>query len=79
MAKIKAKITEGIAPKDQVVLLEDMPWEDETSLGQGQVSALNMLEVAGYLFGGRVHGTLAYAWKVRSQFSRVANKEEKGG
>lgn len=38
-----------------------------------------MLEVAGHLFGGRVHGTLAFAGKVRSQIPRVANKEEKGG
>lgn len=75
----RSRLMEGIAPKDQMVLLEDTPLEDETSLGQSQVEALTMLEVAGHLLGGRVHGTLAYAGKVRNQTHRGAKKKEKGG
>lgn len=75
----RSRLMEGIAPEDQVVLLEDTAWEDEISLGQCQVEALTMLEVAGHLFGDRVHGTLAYDGKVKSQIPRVTNKEVKGG
>lgn len=40
---------------------------------------MTMLELAGHLLGGRVHGALAYAGKVRSQTPRGAKKKEKGG
>lgn len=73
----KSRLMEDIAPEDQMMLLEDTPLEDETSLGQYWMEALTMLEVAGHLLGGRVHGTLTYAGKVRSQTPRLAKKEEK--
>lgn len=60
-----------------MVLLADRPLEDEATLGQCGLEALTTLEVAGHILGGKVHGILAYAGKVRSQTPMVARKEEK--
>lgn len=79
VAQIKAygASLEGITPEDQVVLLARRPLEDEATLGQCGVEALTTLEVAGHILGGKVHGTLAYTGKVKSQTPIVARKEEK--
>ena len=68
---------EGIAPEDQVVLLAGSPLEDEATLGQCGVEALTTLEVAGRMLGGKVHGSLARAGKVRGQTPKVAKQEKK--
>ena len=68
---------EGIAPEDQVVLLAGTPLEDEATLGQCGVEALTTLEVAGRMLGGKVHGSLARAGKVRGQTPKVAKQEKK--
>nr|XP_039321853.1 40S ribosomal protein S30-like [Saimiri boliviensis boliviensis] len=54
-----------------------MPLEDEATLGQCGVEALTTLEVAGRMLGGRVHGSLAGAGKVRGQTPKVAKQEKK--
>ncbi|CAO2584394.1 FAU ubiquitin-like and ribosomal protein S30 [Lemmus lemmus] len=79
VAQIKAHVTslEGIAPEDQVVLLAGSPLEDEATLGQCGVEALTTLEVAGRMLGGKVHGSLARAGKVRGQTPKVAKQEKK--
>ncbi|XP_062950362.1 ubiquitin-like FUBI-ribosomal protein eS30 fusion protein [Cynocephalus volans] len=79
IAQIKAHVSslEGIAPEDQVVLLAGTPLEDEATLGQCGVEALTTLEVAGRMLGGKVHGSLARAGKVRGQTPKVAKQEKK--
>ncbi|XP_021069473.1 ubiquitin-like protein fubi and ribosomal protein S30 [Mus pahari] len=75
VAQIKAHVAslEGIAPEDQVVLLAGSPLEDEATLGQCGVEALTTLEVAGRMLGGKVHGSLARAGKVRGQTPKVSD------
>ncbi|XP_068411022.1 ubiquitin-like FUBI-ribosomal protein eS30 fusion protein [Eschrichtius robustus] len=79
VAQIKAHVAslEGIAPEDQVLLMAGTPLEDEASLGQCGVEALSTLEVAGRMLGGKVHGSLARAGKVRGQTPKVAKQEKK--
>ncbi|KAM7084998.1 ubiquitin-like FUBI-ribosomal protein eS30 fusion protein isoform 1-T2 [Molossus nigricans] len=79
VAQLKAHVAslEGIAPEDQVVLLAGTPLEDEATLGQCGVEALTTLEVAGRMLGGKVHGSLARAGKVRGQTPKVAKQEKK--
>ncbi|XP_036058542.1 ubiquitin-like protein fubi and ribosomal protein S30 [Onychomys torridus] len=79
VAQIKAHVAslEGIAPEDQVVLLAGSPLEDEATLGQCGVEALTTLEIAGRMLGGKVHGSLARAGKVRGQTPKVAKQEKK--
>ncbi|XP_006861005.1 PREDICTED: ubiquitin-like protein FUBI [Chrysochloris asiatica] len=79
VAQIKAHVAslEGIAPEDQVVLLRGTPLEDEATLGQCGLEALTTLEVAGRMLGGKVHGSLARAGKVRGQTPKVAKQEKK--
>ncbi|XP_012633497.1 ubiquitin-like FUBI-ribosomal protein eS30 fusion protein [Microcebus murinus] len=79
VAQIKDHVAslEGIAPEDQVVLLAGTPLEDEAILSQCGVEALTTLEVAGRMLGGKVHGSLARAGKVRGQTPKVAKQEKK--
>ncbi|XP_061272562.1 ubiquitin-like FUBI-ribosomal protein eS30 fusion protein [Bos javanicus] len=79
VAQIKAHVAslEGIAPEDQVLLLAGTPLEDEATLGQCGVEALSTVEVAGCMLGGKVHGSLARAGKVRGQTPKVAKQEKK--
>uniref|UniRef100_A0A2K6UZX0 Uncharacterized protein n=1 Tax=Saimiri boliviensis boliviensis TaxID=39432 RepID=A0A2K6UZX0_SAIBB len=42
-----------------------------------QIKILTTLEVAGRMLGGKVHGSLAHAGKVRGQTPRVAKQEKK--
>ncbi|XP_049636102.1 FAU ubiquitin-like and ribosomal protein S30 [Suncus etruscus] len=79
VAQIKDHVAllEGIAPEDQVLLLAGTPLEDEAILGQCGVEALTTLEVAGRMLGGKVHGSLARAGKVRGQTPKVAKQEKK--
>ncbi|XP_065746307.1 LOW QUALITY PROTEIN: ubiquitin-like FUBI-ribosomal protein eS30 fusion protein [Phocoena phocoena] len=79
VTQIKAHVAslEGIAPEDQVLHMAGMPLEDEATLGQCGVEALSTLEVAGRMLGGKVHGSLARAGKVRGQTPKVAKQEKK--
>uniref|UniRef100_A0A667FGY9 Ubiquitin-like protein FUBI n=2 Tax=Lynx canadensis TaxID=61383 RepID=A0A667FGY9_LYNCA len=79
VAQIKAHVVplEGVAPEDQVVLLVGTPLEDEATLGQFGVEALNTLEVASSMLGGKIHHSLARAGKVRGQTPKVAKQEKK--
>ncbi|XP_072490604.1 small ribosomal subunit protein eS30 [Notamacropus eugenii] len=49
----------------------------EAILGQCGVEPLCTLEVAGRMLGGKVHGSLARAGKVRGQTPKVAKQEKK--
>lgn len=60
-----------LPPEDQVLLLAGTPLEDEVTLGQCEVEALSTLEVVGRMLGGKVHGSLDCAGKVRGQTPKV--------
>ncbi|XP_063131976.1 ubiquitin-like FUBI-ribosomal protein eS30 fusion protein, partial [Rattus norvegicus] len=79
VTQIKAHVAslEGVAPEDQVVLLAGSTLEDEATLAQCGVEALTSLEVAGCMLGGKVHGVLQLAGKVRGQTPKVAKQEKK--
>ncbi|KYO27848.1 ubiquitin-like FUBI-ribosomal protein eS30 fusion protein [Alligator mississippiensis] len=79
VGRIKARIEslEGIASEDQVVLLGGAPLEDDAVVGQCGISELSTLEVAARVLGGKVHGSLARAGKVRGQTPKVAKQEKK--
>ncbi|XP_043843477.1 ubiquitin-like protein FUBI [Dromiciops gliroides] len=81
VAQIKAHVAslEGITPEDQVLLLGGSPLEDEAILGQCGLEPLSTLEVAGRMLGGKVHGSLDRAGKVRGQTPKVAKQEKKTG
>ncbi|KAG8438001.1 hypothetical protein GDO86_008620 [Hymenochirus boettgeri] len=79
LSHIKAQIysLEGIPCEDQIILLAGSPLSDEATLQQCGVSDLGTLEVASRLLGGKVHGSLARAGKVRGQTPKVAKQEKK--
>ncbi|KAK6295459.1 hypothetical protein J4Q44_G00346850 [Coregonus suidteri] len=82
---------EGLLVEDQVLLLAGSPLEDASSLvdwfwwvllclfvcGVSGISEHCTLEVAGRLLGGKVHGSLARAGKVRGQTPKVDKQEKK--
>uniref|UniRef100_A0A3Q3BA88 FAU ubiquitin like and ribosomal protein S30 fusion a n=2 Tax=Kryptolebias marmoratus TaxID=37003 RepID=A0A3Q3BA88_KRYMA len=79
VGQIKAHVQtlEGLCVEDQVLLLAGCPLEDDSSLASCGVSEHCTLEVAGRLLGGKVHGSLARAGKVRGQTPKVDKQEKK--
>ncbi|XP_042750945.1 ubiquitin-like protein fubi and ribosomal protein S30 [Lagopus leucura] len=79
VAQIKERIAalESIAPEDQVLLFGGSPLEDGAVLEHSGVPEFSTLEVAARLLGGKVHGSLARAGKVRGQTPKVAKQEKK--
>ena len=60
-----------------MVLLGGAPLDDDAVIGQCGVTDLTTLEVAARMLGGKVHGSLARAGKVRGQTPKVAKQEKK--
>ncbi|XP_008311372.1 FAU ubiquitin like and ribosomal protein S30 fusion a [Cynoglossus semilaevis] len=79
VGQIKAHVQalEGLLVEDQVLLLAGCPLENDASLASCGVSEHCTLEVAGRLLGGKVHGSLARAGKVRGQTPKVEKQEKK--
>nr|AFM87714.1 ubiquitin-like protein fubi and ribosomal protein S30 isoform 1 [Callorhinchus milii] len=79
VGEIKAHVEtlEGLAASDQVLLLAGTPLEDDAVIGQCGVSGHCTLEVAARMLGGKVHGSLARAGKVKGQTPKVAKQEKK--
>ncbi|XP_016383821.1 ubiquitin-like protein FUBI [Sinocyclocheilus rhinocerous] len=79
VAQIKAQIEalEGLACDDQIICLCGVPLEDETLICQSGIEEFNTLEVTSRLLGGKVHGSLARAGKVRGQTPKVDKQEKK--
>eukprot|EP00075_Anas_platyrhynchos_P015181 XP_027304434.1 ubiquitin-like protein fubi and ribosomal protein S30 [Anas platyrhynchos] len=79
IAQIKARIAalEAVAPEDQVLLFGGKPLQDEAVLEQSDIPEFATLDVAARLLGGKVHGSLARAGKVRGQTPKVAKQEKK--
>uniref|UniRef100_A0A8C1C4G8 FAU ubiquitin like and ribosomal protein S30 fusion b n=2 Tax=Cyprinus carpio TaxID=7962 RepID=A0A8C1C4G8_CYPCA len=79
VAQIKAQIEalEGLACEDQIISLCGAPLEDETLMCQSGIEDFSTLEVTSRLLGGKVHGSLARAGKVRGQTPKVDKQEKK--
>ncbi|XP_035428495.1 FAU ubiquitin-like and ribosomal protein S30 [Cygnus atratus] len=79
VAQIKARIAalEAVAPEDQVLLFGGSPLQDEAVLERSGIPEFSTLDVAARLLGGKVHGSLARAGKVRGQTPKVAKQEKK--
>ncbi|XP_023991186.1 ubiquitin-like FUBI-ribosomal protein eS30 fusion protein [Salvelinus sp. IW2-2015] len=75
--KLHVQTLEGLLVEDQVLLLDSSPLEDASSLVDCGISEYCTLEVAGRLLGGKVHGSLARAGKVRGQTPKVDKQEKK--
>ncbi|KAI4802083.1 FAU ubiquitin like and ribosomal protein S30 fusion a [Gymnodraco acuticeps] len=79
VGQIKAHLQglEGFLVEDQVLSLAGCPLEDDSSLACCGISENCTLEVAARLLGGKVHGSLARAGKVRGQTPKVEKQEKK--
>ncbi|XP_051511627.1 FAU ubiquitin-like and ribosomal protein S30 [Myxocyprinus asiaticus] len=75
--KTHVQTLEGLSVEDQVLLLSGAPLEDDVTLLNCGVTEHCTLEVAGRLLGGKVHGSLARAGKVRGQTPKVDKQEKK--
>ncbi|NXB82927.1 UBIM protein, partial [Donacobius atricapilla] len=62
----------GVPPEDQVLLHAGTPLDDEAVLGQSPLPEFATLELSTRLLGGKVHGSLARAGKVRGQTPKVS-------
>ncbi|XP_060244324.1 ubiquitin-like FUBI-ribosomal protein eS30 fusion protein [Meriones unguiculatus] len=79
VVQIKAHVAslEDIDHEDQVMILVGSLLEDEVTLSQCGVEALTTLEVVGCMVGGKVHGFLALAGKVKGQTPKLKKKKKK--
>lgn len=79
VAHIKAQIEalEGLACDDQIISLSGIPLEDDALICQSGIEEFNTLEVSSRLLGGKVHGSLARAGKVRGQTPKVDKQEKR--
>lgn len=66
---------ENISPEDQVVYLNGQPLDDEESLSELQQGST--VNVTLRLAGGKVHGSLARAGKVKGQTPKVEKQEKR--
>ncbi|XP_065114401.1 FAU ubiquitin like and ribosomal protein S30 fusion b [Paramisgurnus dabryanus] len=79
VAHIKAQIEslEGLSCDDQIISFCGIPLEDEALICQTGVEEFGTLDVSSRLLGGKVHGSLARAGKVRGQTPKVDKQEKK--
>ncbi|XP_072024510.1 ubiquitin-like FUBI-ribosomal protein eS30 fusion protein [Amphiura filiformis] len=75
--KMRVAALEGIPAIDQVMLYAGSPLENEDTLLSREVPDLATVEVVGRLLGGKVHGSLARAGKVKGQTPKVEAQEKK--
>uniref|UniRef100_A0A8C4Q4P0 FAU ubiquitin like and ribosomal protein S30 fusion n=1 Tax=Eptatretus burgeri TaxID=7764 RepID=A0A8C4Q4P0_EPTBU len=68
---------EGIVVDDQVLVLSNVPLDDELTLAAYGVGEHDTFQVTARLLGGKVHGSLARAGKVKGQTPKVAKMEKK--
>uniref|UniRef100_A0A8C4Q4B6 FAU ubiquitin like and ribosomal protein S30 fusion n=1 Tax=Eptatretus burgeri TaxID=7764 RepID=A0A8C4Q4B6_EPTBU len=77
--QLKARVAqlEGIVVDDQVLVLSNVPLDDELTLAAYGVGEHDTFQVTARLLGGKVHGSLARAGKVKGQTPKVAKMEKK--
>ncbi|XP_040188300.1 ubiquitin-like protein FUBI [Rana temporaria] len=76
---VKARVAqlEGLVDCDLVLSYGGAALGDDVLLSQSGVGDQCTLDLAGRLLGGKVHGSLARAGKVRGQTPKVAKQEKK--
>ncbi|KAL7848533.1 hypothetical protein AOLI_G00232510 [Acnodon oligacanthus] len=79
VAHIKAQIEalEGLSCDDQILTLRGTPLQDEAPIAQSGIDEFGTIEVSSRLLGGKVHGSLARAGKVRGQTPKVDKQEKR--
>ncbi|XP_056336830.1 FAU ubiquitin like and ribosomal protein S30 fusion a [Danio aesculapii] len=75
--KAHVEALEGVCVEDQILLLSGAPLQDDSTLLNCGITEFCTLEVSGRLLGGKVHGSLARAGKVRGQTPKVDKQEKK--
>jgi len=75
--KMQISSLEGIPVVDQLLLYGGSPLENEDTLVSREVPDMATVEVVGRLLGGKVHGSLARAGKVKGQTPKVEAQEKK--
>ncbi|XP_046847750.1 ubiquitin-like protein FUBI [Xenia sp. Carnegie-2017] len=68
---------EGISVDDQVLSYGGKPLENENTLVYYDINDSATLDVTGRIVGGKVHGSLARAGKVKGQTPKVDKQEKK--
>ncbi|CAN0401768.1 unnamed protein product [Lampetra fluviatilis] len=68
---------EGIPAEEQVLTVAGAPLEDDAVLELCGLAEHATLELTARLLGGKVHGSLARAGKVKGQTPKVAKQEKK--
>ncbi|XP_018425114.1 PREDICTED: ubiquitin-like protein FUBI [Nanorana parkeri] len=76
---VKARVAqlEGLLDCDLVLSYAGAALEDDAVLSQSGVGDQCTLDLTGRLLGGKVHGSLARAGKVKGQTPKVAKQEKK--
>merc|ERR1712042_50818 len=67
----------GIASEQQVLTFAARPLNDERTLSEDEINEASTLFLGGRLLGGKVHGSLARAGKVKGQTPKVDAQEKK--
>ncbi|XP_015773803.1 PREDICTED: ubiquitin-like protein FUBI [Acropora digitifera] len=75
--KNEIALVEGLPADEQVLFYAGTPLDDELSLSDCGLVDLCTLEVGLRLLGGKVHGSLARAGKVKGQTPKVEKQEKK--
>nr|XP_039271092.1 ubiquitin-like protein FUBI isoform X2 [Styela clava]XP_039271093.1 ubiquitin-like protein FUBI isoform X2 [Styela clava] len=70
-------LREGISVDDQILTCGGRIIEDELSINDSDLQNLCTLDVSSRLLGGKVHGSLARAGKVKGQTPKVDKQEKK--
>ncbi|KAJ8290504.1 hypothetical protein GJAV_G00013730 [Gymnothorax javanicus] len=75
--KVHIQALEGLSVADQVLSINGTPLEDGVSLQDCKITQHSTLDVVARMLGGKVHGSLARAGKVRGQTPKVDKQEKK--
>jgi len=67
----------GVACDDQVLTYAGRPLIDENTLSEGELNESSTIFLGERLLGGKVHGSLARAGKVKGQTPKVDAQEKK--
>ena len=67
----------GVAYEEQVLTFAGRPLNDEDTLSEDEINEASTLFLGERLLGGKVHGSLARAGKVKGQTPKVDAQEKK--
>merc|ERR1712126_720150 len=67
----------GVACENQVLTFAGRPLQDEQTLSEGDLQEASTIHLGERLLGGKVHGSLARAGKVKGQTPKVDAQEKK--